>query len=315
MSVAIKYLDAIPDEDWVKARKSTLGGSEIAAVLGRSQYTTPLKLWMIKKGLAQPMEGNAVTEFGNVFEPIMAEKFTQLTSLTTRKVSKAYAHPDYPYLRGNIDRQIIASPNHPGTGLLELKTTTSFRMKSLDGPYPLEWKYQIQFYLALTGYEYAYLFIYERDTAKYHKPIILFRDQRFIDDMVEKVTVWWKRHIVGGVRPDPADAEDRILLFPEATQDTVVEATPKSYGYYTELLDINERIGRLQELEEHYKNLLKDHLKDAERIVHAGRNLVTWKNSTTNRLDQTRLKNEQSKLYNQYCSETQSRRFLINKPK
>lgn len=311
----VKYLDAIPTKQWVKARRTSLGGSEVAAVLGHSQYTTPLRLWMIKKGLIEPMQGNAVTEFGHVFEPVMAEKFTQLTGLKTRNAPKTYAHAHHPYLRGNIDRQIMASNTHPGTGLLELKTTTSYRLKHLDGPYPVEWKYQIQFYLALTGYEYAYLLIYERDTAEYHKPIIIFRDQRFIDDMIAKVTTWWDRHIVGGVRPDPINGEDRLILFPEAKSDVVVEATPKAYGYYTELLDIKERIKKLESHEEHYKSLLMDQLKNAERMVVGGRNLVTWKNSTTNRLDTTRLKEDNPDLYAQYCVASTSRRFLVNKPK
>jgi putative phage-type endonuclease len=311
----MKYLDALPTEQWVEERKTSLGGSEVAAVLGQSDFITPLKLWMIKKGLIPASKGNAVTEFGNVFEPIMAEKFTQITGLKTRNAPKTYVHAHHTYLRGNIDRQIMASPNHPGTGLLELKTTTSYRLKNLDGPYPLEWKYQIQLYLALTGYEYAYLFIYERDTAEYHKPIILFRDQRFIDDMVASVARWWNRHIISGVRPDPIDGEDRMLLFPQAKEDEVVEATPKTYGYYTELLDVRQRIERLENLEEHYKNLLKDYLKDAERMVSAGRNLVTWKNSTANRLDTIRLKKEHPEMYTQYCVEATSRRFLVNKPK
>lgn len=314
MASAVKYLSNVPTRTWVDERRNSLGGSEIAAALGHSQFTTPLKLWMIKKGLLEPMKGNAVTEFGHVFEPVMAEKFTQLTGLKTRNAPKTYAHTLHPYLRGNIDRQIIASPSHPGTGLLELKTTTSHRLKHLDGPYPVEWKYQIQFYLALTGYEYAYLLIYERDTAEYHKPQIIFRDDRFITEMLDQVVKWWNKHIIGGVRPEPIDGEDRLLLFPASNNGSVVEATPKSYGYYNELLDIRERIERLQAHEEHYKSLLKDCLKDAERIVTAGKTLVSWKTSATTRLDTTAIKSEHPDLYQKYSKTSSSRRFIINKP-
>jgi len=44
------------------------------------------------------------------------------------------------------------------------------------------------------------------------------------------VAKWWNKHIVGGVRPDPVNGEDRIILFPESRGDVVVEATPKAYG-------------------------------------------------------------------------------------
>jgi len=41
MATAVKYLDNIPTPKWVADRKASLGGSEVAAALGRSEYTTP----------------------------------------------------------------------------------------------------------------------------------------------------------------------------------------------------------------------------------------------------------------------------------
>ena len=287
----------------------------MAAALGKSEWQTPLQLWRIKKGLQEPSGSTPVTDFGNVFEPVMAEKFSLNTGFKTRNISKSYTSSRHPFLRAHIDRQIVSNEKHRSTGLLELKTTTSHRLKNLSGPYPLEWKYQIQFYLCLTGYDYAYLLIYARDTAEYHEPILIFRDERFIEEMMQAAVAWWKRHMVGNVRPEPINGEDRMILYPEASDDTVVEATPKAYGFYTELLDIRDRMERLKTLKEHYENLLKDELKDAERMVFTGRNLVTWKNSVSNRLDTARLKTDQPDLYSAYCEPSHTRRFLINKPK
>jgi len=314
-SRSTRYMSEIPDQQWVHFRQNYLGGSEVAAAFGKSDWQTPLQLWRIKKGLQEPSGSTPVTEFGNVFEPVMAEKFTHITGFRTRNMSNSYTSEKYPFLRAHIDRQIVSNQKHKTTGLLELKTTTSFRLKNLKEPFPVEWKYQIQFYLGLTGYEYAYLFIYERDTARYHDPVLIKRDEQFIGEIIDKAASWWKRHIVGGVRPDPINDEDRMILYPEASDDTVVEATPKCYGFYTELLDIRDRMERLKTLEEHYKNHLKDELKDAERMVFAGRNLVTWKNSVSNRINTARLKADHPELYRKYCEPSQSRRFLINQPK
>ena len=306
-------MSEIPDQKWVHFRQNYLGGSEVAAALGKSDWQTPLQLWRIKKGLQEPQDSTPVTEFGNVFEPVMAEKFTQATGFKTRNISKSYTSARHPFLKAHIDRQIVSNSKHQSTGLLELKTTTSHRLKNLAGPFPLEWKYQIQMYLALTGYEYAYLFIYERDTAEYHQPILIIRDDRFIDQMMQAAVAWWKRHMEGNVQPDPINGEDRLILYPKAHEDAVVEATPKASGFYTELLDIRDRMDRLKTLEERYKNLLKDELKGAERMVTAGRTLVSWKNSVSNRLDTTRLKADHPDLYSAYCEPSHTRRFLINK--
>ncbi len=308
-----KFMSQIPSQRWVHFRQNYLGGSEVAAALGKSDWQTPLQLWRIKKGLQEPPGSTPVTEFGNVFEPVMAEKFSQITGFKTRNISRSFTYSKHPFLRAHIDRQIVSNQKHKTAGLPELKTTTSYRLKNLSGPFPLEWKYQIQFYLCLTGYDYAYLFIYERDTAEYHQPVLIFRDERFIDEMIQAAVTWWKRHIDDGVRPNPINAEDRLILFPKSKAGNVVEATPKAYGYYTELLDIRNRLERLKTLEERHSNLLKDQIKGSERLVLGGRNLVTWKNTVSNRMDVTKFKMDHPELYSKYCVESQTRRFQICK--
>ena len=34
--------------DWLKQRQSGIGGSEIAAIVGLNQYTTPMQVWESK---------------------------------------------------------------------------------------------------------------------------------------------------------------------------------------------------------------------------------------------------------------------------
>ena len=52
----------------------TIGGSDVAAIFGVSPWTTPLELWMIKKGRMKPKpKDNAdQLEMGHLLEPIAA---------------------------------------------------------------------------------------------------------------------------------------------------------------------------------------------------------------------------------------------------
>lgn len=309
----MKYLEQIPSDEWVQERRQSLGGSEVAAALGQSSFMTPLKLWMIKQGQIPSQPSTPVTEFGHVFEPVMAEKFQQLTGLKTRNIQRHYEHPEYPFLRGNIDRQIVAGQDNQGTGLLELKTTTSYRLKHLDG-YPVEWTYQIQFYLGLTGYQYAYLLVYERDTAEFHTPVKIERNEAFIQSLISECADWWHVHMVHGLMPEPINGEDRLILFPHSVSH-VIEASAKTLTFYHEVLDIRKRIKRLQDLEEQYSNLIKDQLGTADRLVHSGQTLVSWKTSTSQRLDTTKFKEDHAELYKQYLKTSETRRFNIHTPK
>lgn len=52
----------------------TIGGSDVAAIFGVSPWTTPLELWMIKKGRMKPKPKNNADqlEMGHLLEPIAA---------------------------------------------------------------------------------------------------------------------------------------------------------------------------------------------------------------------------------------------------
>ena len=305
------FSSEIPSRAWVEERKNYIGGSNVAAILGESSYSTPLQVWLRKKGLIEPVDSTPIMEFGNVFEPVMADYFSHTTGLKTRRVNQSFTHSEHKFLRANIDRQILNGEGVDGTGVLELKTTTSQRLKSLDGEYPIEWLYQIQTYLGLTGYAYAYLFIYERDTCKYYEPILIKRDEQWIAETQEKLILWWQRHMIEGIRPDPINGEDALLLYPDASDGKVVEASAEDQAYYEELIKLRQKINSMTFEKELLEAFLKNSIGKGERLVAGGRDLITWKNTKTNRLDAKALKQRYPALCKKFIKQTKTRRFVV----
>lgn len=305
------FSSEIPSQDWVDERKNYIGGSDVAAILGESSYSTPLQVWMRKKGLIDPVDSTPIMEFGNVFEPVMADNFSHTTGLKVRRVNESFIHSEHTFLRANIDRQILNGDGVDGTGVLELKTTTSHRLKSLDGEYPIEWKYQVMQYLSLTGYNYAYLFIYERDTCKYYEPILIQRDETWIAETQKKLIHWWQKHMVEDIRPDPINGEDALLLYPDAADGTVVEASAEDQAYYEELVKVRQKMNDLQFEKDLLEAFLKNSIGEGERLVAGGRDLLTWKNQEANRLDSKALKQRYPALCRKFMKNTKTRRFCV----
>jgi len=206
----------VSPEKWVEFRRHYLGGSDVAAILGKSKFRSPLQTWMQKQGYLPAEDDSAIMAFGNDFEPILANHFMKVTGLRTQIDNRLRQHSVYPFLRGNIDRLILSSDRHDGPGILELKTTTSHSVKTWSEPIPVEWKYQIMHYMSLTGYGYAYLQVYERDTCKYHEPVFIERDDAFISEMTRQCVAWWLYHIEGRKKPDSVNSEDVFLLYPNS---------------------------------------------------------------------------------------------------
>ena len=89
MSAPIILCDTagMTNERWLECRAHgpkgtilyTVGGSDVAAIFGVSPWTTPLELWMIKKGrMKAPVKSNQEQlMMGHLLEPIAAYWYQQ----------------------------------------------------------------------------------------------------------------------------------------------------------------------------------------------------------------------------------------------
>ena len=87
----------------------TVGGSDVATIFGLSPWTTPLELWMIKKGrMKAPVKANASQlEMGHLLEPIAAHFYAQKTGNTVTDDTFMYQHADFPYALADFDRRFV----------------------------------------------------------------------------------------------------------------------------------------------------------------------------------------------------------------
>lgn len=58
-------------------RRTGLGASDVSAAVGLDPYRSPLDLYLEKKGLAEPFEGNEHTRWGNRIEPLLRDALAE----------------------------------------------------------------------------------------------------------------------------------------------------------------------------------------------------------------------------------------------
>lgn len=302
-----------PPADFSKQRREYIGGSDCAAILGESNYSTPLQIYLRKKGILPPIEDNPILDFGHYFEPQLAAHFEQETGFKTRRVNQPFTHTKHEFLKANIDRQVLAGKGLDSTAVLELKTTTSQRMKSLDGELPREWYIQVIWYLGISRYSKAFIQVYLRDTCEFLEPQIIDPNPELFEQMTQKLVHWWQTYMEGeGRRPEPVNGEDALLLYSDSNPEQVVEITPAGYALYQELSQVRDRKADLIKQEEYLKTKLKEKLGKAERLVCGGKNLVSWKSQSSTRLDSKAIRRDHPEFYKQYSKTTNTRRFLCH---
>lgn len=101
-----------------EVRRTGLGGSDIASVLGLSPFRTAFEVWLEKTGQLEPFSGNAATELGSLAESIVADKFAERHGLKLQRKNVTARHAVCKWAFAHIDRKIVGRKE-----ALEVKTT------------------------------------------------------------------------------------------------------------------------------------------------------------------------------------------------
>ena len=123
----IKKVSTTSHEDWLSLRSKYIGGSDAAAVVGMSPFSSPYSLWAEKTGKIPEFEGNLTTEVGSYLEEFVAKLFERETGKKVRRKNRMLINTDYPWAFGDVDRMVVGEK-----AFLEIKTTNSFPIMKQD---------------------------------------------------------------------------------------------------------------------------------------------------------------------------------------
>ena len=122
----------------------TVVGSDVAAIFVVSPWTTPLELWLIKKGRMKPPKkmNQDQLAMGHMLEPIAAEWYARKSGNHVYQDTGLYQHADHPYALANFDRRYTRASDG-GDGILECKSCTYHNADHwADGAIPLYYDFR-----------------------------------------------------------------------------------------------------------------------------------------------------------------------------
>lgn len=133
--------------EWLEYRKSGIGGSETASVLGVNPYQTRRELALYKLGMTQDQPDNPAMQRGRTLEPIVAQLFTERTGIELVESPVSLRHPDHPHMLASFDRVTT-----DGETVVEIKCPglNVFGKSKREG-LPLYWITQLQHYMTFPG--------------------------------------------------------------------------------------------------------------------------------------------------------------------
>jgi putative phage-type endonuclease len=201
--------------DWLTARRSGIGSSDVPAILGLVDYTPPLKVYYDKLGADVDDAGEAAY-WGTVNEEAVARRWAMQNRSVIRRVGLV-AHVDHPHWMTTLDRRVTECPlesDEQAPCALEVKTRSAFKAAQWHTGAPDDVTAQVLHQIAVNGYEHMHYAVLIGGN-EYHQGTIR-RDAYLdvIDDITTAVDKFWFEHVQAQVPPEPTgDGEALTRLF------------------------------------------------------------------------------------------------------
>jgi predicted phage-related endonuclease len=164
-----------------------------------------------------------------------------------------------------------------GYGILECKTASAYKLAEWEhGKVPEAYYWQIQHYLGVTGYKYAYAAaLIGGNTFRY---TYIERNQQDIDYLTEKATDFWYMHIQPQIPPPVihTDAEALGQLYRDSNSEKL-HLQEEDMNLITGLIEAKNAFKEVKQLEELAKNRIKEKMQESDMCWFQGEAVASWK--------------------------------------
>jgi len=218
---------------WLEARRSGVGASEVAAILGVDERRGPLAVYANKVALTRDEDEESEDDprfWGRMFEEPVALWYAEKTGrvVTNPGTFATRRHPSGLPLFATLDRDVFDPAREvDAIGALECKAVSVWGpLDQWRHEVPLCYQIQLQVQLAVTGRAWGSIAAVLGGTKPVH--FDFERNDKFIAAMLRAVAVFWER--VERRDPPPPDGTPETReaihrLWPEDTGKTIVLPT------------------------------------------------------------------------------------------
>lgn len=300
-------LSGVSNTEWLRLRKSGIGGSDAGAICGVNPYSSAMKVFLDKTSEKIEVQDNEAIRIGHDMEDYVARRFMEATGLKVRKSNFMYRSVEHPFMIANVDRLVVGEDAG-----LECKTASAYNTdKWADGNIPLHYVMQCYHYMAVTGKRAWYIAVVILGVGFTYRKLVW--DDALISRLISIEEDFWYNRVVKGIIPTPdgSKACDEVIeqYFHTARKASAV----KLVGFDDKLRRREEILSFISELQAEQKQIeqeVKLFMQDNE-FANSDCFRVSWKNIDSTRLDAKRIRAEKPEIYENYGMVSHSRRFEV----
>lgn len=278
---------SVKSQEFLKQRRNGIGGSDVAAIIGESEYGSPIDVYR------QKIDGHEIAttpamRYGTFNEGRLATEFQVATHEKINDAEVYVTHPDHKWVMGHIDRLIL---NDDGSikAILEIKTVGPHTEHLWGAPgtdkIPYGYLIQVQWYLgianALWGVTKACVWAEFRANLTCHLYEISF-DPELFEAMRRMVDDFRQKYLLKNTPPPVDESEAYKKFLADAYPTAVIDEEPlhadeEQTGTMRRLFDVKAQLKELEAEEMGLKNKLMADMQEHSKMV-SEHGKVTWNN-------------------------------------
>ena len=234
------------EDDWHKLREKRIGGSDVGAILGVNPYKSIVDVY-VDKTEGSNFKGNELTHWGHMLEGTILKEFSSKhKELIVYEVPYSVVND---FLIANLDGA-LKDKETGDYGVLEIKTTSLWNKKDWeDDVIPQYYYAQVQHYLMLTGYKFAYIAVLIG--GQQYKEFKIERSEEDINLIRNKATEFYQENLLKKIPPMP-DGSDAYMNYLKQ------KALEIENNEVIEFADLEEKAVKIKELSKEINSLKKE---------------------------------------------------------
>lgn len=241
-----KVLGYDNEDDWHELRAKRIGGSDVGAILGVNPYKSIVDVY-VDKTEGSDFKGNNATYWGHVLEGTVLKEFSNRhKELIVYEVPYSVVND---FLIANLDGA-LKDKETGDYGVLEIKTTSVWNRREWEEDIiPQSYYAQIQHYLMLTGYKFAYVAVLIGGNE--YKEFKVERSEEDIELIRNKSTEFYNENLLKKIPPMP-DGSDAYMNHLKKKAMEIENNEVIEFNY------LEEKAAKVKELGKQINSLKKD---------------------------------------------------------
>ena len=292
-----KVLGYDNEDDWHELRAKRIGGSDIGAIIGVNPYKSIVDVY-VDKTEGSNFKGNELTHWGHMLEGTILKEFSNKhKELIVYEVPYSVVND---FLIANLDGA-LKDKETGDYGVLEIKTTSLWNKKDWeDDVIPQYYYAQVQHYLMLTGYKFAYIAVLIG--GQQYKEFKIERSEEDISLIRNKATEFYQENLLKKIPPMPDGSDAYMNHLKKKAMEIENNKIIELVGF-EEKVEMLKNVTREKKELEKTENLLKEEImlemireKTLKAVVGKSKFNILSKKS----LDKKKLGKEQPQLLKEY---------------